>query len=111
MHRYSKLSLLAVALAAAGIVAHAAESGTENDAMSITKAKIPLAQAIAAAEQQVNGKAARAEFENSKRGWVYDVEVVSGAKVFDVKVDADKGTVISSAEDKADRDDDHDQQD
>jgi uncharacterized membrane protein YkoI len=39
------------------------------------------------------------------------VEVVSGAKVFDVRVDADKGTVISSAEDKADHDDDHDKQD
>lgn len=42
---------------------------------------------------------------------MYEVEVVSGAKVFDVKIDADKGTVISSAEDKADRDNDHDKQD
>lgn len=50
----------------------------------------------------------RAEYEKSQQGWAYDVEVVSGAKVFDVKVDADKGTVISAAEDKADRDDDHD---
>ncbi len=56
-------------------------------------------------------KASRAEYENSKQGWVYDVEVVSGAKVFDVRVDADKGTVISSAEDKADHDDDHDKRD
>jgi hypothetical protein len=39
------------------------------------------------------------------------VEVVSGAKVIHVKVDADKGTVISSAEDKTDRDDDKDEQD
>ena len=37
-----------------------------------------------------------------------DVGVVSGAKVFGVRVDADKGTVISSVEDKADRDDDDD---
>ena len=33
------------------------------------------------AEQHANGKASRAEYENSKQGWVYDVEVVSGAKV------------------------------
>jgi hypothetical protein len=68
-------------------------------------------QAVTVAEQHANGKASRAEYENSKQGWVYDVEVVSGAKVFDVRVDADKGTVISSAEDKADHDDDHDKRD
>jgi uncharacterized membrane protein YkoI len=111
MNRYSKFSLLAITLAAAATVAYAAESGMENDAMAITKAKIALAQAVTMAEQHANGKAARAEYENSKQGWVYDVEVVSGTKVFDVRVDGDKGTVISSAEDKADRDDDHDKQD
>ena len=111
MNRYSKLSLLAAAIAAAGTVAYAAQGGVENDAMAITKAKIPLAQAVTTAEQHANGKAARAEYENSKQGWVYDVEVVNGAKVFDVRIDADKGTVISSAEDTADRDDDHDKQD
>ncbi len=111
MNRYSKFSLLVAAIAAAGTVAYAAQGGMENDALSITKAKIPLVQAVTTAEQHVNGRASRAEYENSKQGWVYDVEVVSGAKVFDVRVDADKGTVISSAEDKADRDDDHDKQD
>jgi uncharacterized membrane protein YkoI len=83
----------------------------ENDALAITQAKIPMTQAITAAEQHVNGKAARAEYEQTKTGWVYDVEVMSGGKVFDVKVDGDKGTIISSAEDKADHDDDHDEQD
>ncbi|MBG6075285.1 PepSY domain-containing protein [Polaromonas sp. CG_9.11] len=111
MNRYRKFSLLAVALAAAGSVAYAATGGMENDAIAIAHAKIGLVQAVTVAEQHANGKAARAEYENSKQGWVYDVEVVSGAKVFDVKVDADKGTVISSAEDKADRDDDHDPKD
>ena len=111
MNRYSKLSLLAAAIVAAGSVAFAAQGSMENDAMAITKAKISLAQAVTTAEQHVNGKAARAEYENSKQGWVYDVEVVSGANIFDVKVDADKGTVISSAEDTSDRDDDHDKKD
>lgn len=110
MSRNGKLSLLVLALAAVGSAAYAAQT-VEDDAMAIAKAKIPLAQAVTVAEQHANGKAARAEYEKSRQGWVYDVEVVSGAKVFDVKVDADKGTVISSAEDKADRDDDHDKQD
>lgn len=111
MHRYTKLSLLAITIAAAGAAAYAAKGGMENDTLAITKAQIPLTQAVNVAEQHANGKASRAEYENSKQGWVYDVEVVSGAKVFDVRIDADKGTVISSAEDKADHDDDHDKQD
>ena len=110
MTRFSKISFLAIALAAAGTVAYAAKS-MDNDATAIVNAKIPLVQAVTAAEQHINGKATRAEYEKSKQGWIYDVEVVNGAKVFDVKVDADKGTIISSAEDKADRDDDHDEQD
>ncbi|MFM0631782.1 PepSY domain-containing protein [Paraburkholderia xenovorans] len=102
MYCYTKLSLLAIAIAATSAVTYAAKGGMESDALAITKAKIPLSQAVTIAEQHVNGKASRAEYENSKQGWVYDVEVVSGAKVLDVRVDADKGTVISSADDKAD---------
>lgn len=111
MHRYSKLSLLAAAIATAGTVAYASNGGMENDALAIVNAKTSLVQAVTAAEQHTNGKATHAEYEHSKQGWIYEVEVVSGAKVFDVKVDADKGTVISSAEDKADRKGDHDEKD
>ena len=42
MNRYTKLSLLAIAIAATGAVAYAAKGGVENDALAITKAKIPL---------------------------------------------------------------------
>jgi uncharacterized membrane protein YkoI len=111
MYRYTKLSLLVIAIATTGVAAYAATGGMSNDAQAITKARIPLTQAITIAEQHAKGKALRAEYENSKQGWVYDVEVVSGARVFDVRVDADKGSVISSAEDKAEHDDDHDKQD
>ena len=111
MYRYTKLSLLAIAMAMTGAVAFAAKGNAENDALTIANARIPLTQAVTVAEQHANGKASRAEYEHSKQGWVYDVEVVAGARVFDVRVDADKGTVISSAEDKADHDDDHDKQD
>jgi uncharacterized membrane protein YkoI len=111
MYRYTKLSLLAITVAVVGAAAYAADGGGENDALAISKARIPLAQAVTVAEQHANGKASRAEYENSKQGWVYDVEVVSGTKVLDVRVDADKGTVISSAGDQADHDVDHDKQD
>ena len=107
-YRYTKLSLLAIA--AFSSVAVAAKS-LENDATSIGLAKISLQQAIALAEQHVAGKATRAEFEYSKLGWVYDVEVVGASKVFDVRIDASKGTVLSSAEDAPDQDDEHDKAD
>lgn len=102
---------MVAAISAAGTVAYAANGTMENDAMAITNAHTSLTQAIATAEQHLNGKAVHAEFENSKHGWIYEVEVVAGTKVFDVKIDADKGTVISSAEDKAERNDDHDKKD
>ncbi len=110
MFRYMKITLLTTALVTAGALTYAANS-MENDAMAIANAKIPMTQAITAAEQHANGRAARAEYEQTKSGWAYDVEVVSANKVFDVKVSADNGTVISSVEDKADRDDGLDKKD
>lgn len=110
MLHFTKIAIAAAALASVGTVAFAAKT-MENDAVAAPPAKISLVQAIAAAEQQANGKATRAEYEQTKTGWAYDVEIISGTKVFDVRVDADKGTVISSAEDTADKDDDHDKKD
>jgi uncharacterized membrane protein YkoI len=78
-----------------------------NDAGPVASARISLDAAIAVAEKHVQGKAVRAEYEKQKEGaWVYDVEVSTGSKVFDIKVDADKGTVIASTEDRADDDGD-----
>ena len=111
MNRSSKRYALAATIVAIGSIACAARGSIENDAMSVTKAKISLAQAATTAELHVNGKAARAEYEDSKHGWVYDVEVVTATKVFDVTVDANKGSVIPSTEDTEDHDDDHDKKD
>lgn len=110
MFRHTKIAIAGALLAASGIAAYAT-TGMENDAAALPATKISLSQAVAAAEQQANGRATRAELEHTRSGIVIDVEVLSGAKVFDVRVDADKGTVISSAEDKADHDDDHDTKD
>ena len=110
MFRYTKTTLAAAVLAVSSIAAFAATT-LGNDAAALPVTKVSLSEAVAAAEQQANGRATRAELEHSKSGIVYDVEVVSGTKTFDVKVDADKGTVIASTEDKSDRDDEHDEQD
>lgn len=108
MNRYSKLSLLTLVVAGLGANAYAAG---ENDALPVAKAGISLTQAVAAAEKHVGGKAAKAEYELTRQGWAYDVEVVRGSEVFDVRVDAGKGTVISAAADRADHDDGGDHKD
>lgn len=110
MLRYTKIGLVAVSLAATGIAAYAAKN-MENESAALAQTKVSIVQAISIAEQHVNGKANRAELEQSKTGLTFDVEVVSGTKVFDVKVDSDKGTVIASAEDKVDHEGDEDDQD
>ena len=94
-------SIACVVLVACGATA-AFAAGAENDALAAVNAKVSLTKAIAAAEQHAAGKATKAEFERGKQGPVYEVEVVSGGKVFDVKVDAEQGTVVASREDKAD---------
>lgn len=102
------LGAVAAMLASAGALAEPAAPAA-NDAGPVGSARITLDAAVATAEKHVQGKASKAEYEKQKGGgWAYDVEVVAGAKVFDVKVDADKGTVIASAEDRADTDDEGD---
>jgi uncharacterized membrane protein YkoI len=101
-----------------GIAAFAAAGGTAcadnakrpgNDAAAIASARISLVTAVTTAEQHVQGKAVRAEYEQRKDGqWVYEIEVAAPSGVFDVKIDADKGTVIASTVDKADTGEDKD---
>ncbi len=77
-----------------------------SDTVAVPYAAISLDAAVAAAEKYAHGNAVYADYQKQKDGlWVYEIEVRSGARVFDVKVDAEKGTVIASTEGKADADD------
>ncbi len=112
--RHTFSILAGVAVLATTAAAWAASNGRDNgmaaanDALAIGQAKVSLTQAIAVAEQRTGGKASKAEYEKTQGGWVYDVEVVNGTDVSDVRVDANAGTVISSVADQADRHDEHD---
>lgn len=110
MYAYTKIGLATTVLFAMAVAAYAAKN-VESEATIVSQAKISMSQALSVAEQHANGKASRAEIEKTKAGLAYDFEVVSGSKIFGVRVDADKGTVISSAEEKSDHDDEGDQQD
>jgi uncharacterized membrane protein YkoI len=109
MKQSFKLAVVgAVAATAIAVGSVYAAKSSENDALALASAKIGLAQVVTAAEQHVGGKAAKAEYEEHKGQWVFDVEVVKDTKVVDVTVDAASGNVITAVEDKLDHDDDKD---
>jgi uncharacterized membrane protein YkoI len=112
LNRYSKISFLAVTIATASfaVFANKGSSQVENDALSINQAQITLSKAISIAENQYPGsKASKAEFEYDKKiGWVYDIEVIANAKAWDIKVDPQKGVIVSALGDGVDHDDDRD---
>lgn len=108
MFRHSKPVVLAILLASAATGAHADRYAQKNDAMAISHARISLTQAVDIAERHAHGKATHAELEREKHGLVYEVEVVGKDKVFDVRIDAVKGTVISAKADKPDGADEDD---
>jgi uncharacterized membrane protein YkoI len=101
MKRKLVLATIAALTVAAIGSAYAAKS-EENDAAALAQTKISLTQAIAAAEQHVNGKAARAELEDENGTIVYGVEVLSGTKTMDVKVDVRDGKILSAQADTED---------
>lgn len=112
MQSKTRIAALAAVLAAAAVgSAFAAGAGGGNDALAVSSAGIGLGQAVATAERQVGGKASKAEYEHHKGQGVYDVEVVNGKSVTDVKVDAADGRVIEAKADRVDRDDGGDQED
>lgn len=101
MIRNAKSALAIAALVTFAGVAGASEHHADKRAAELqaaTEAKITLAAAIATAEQHIpGGKAVEADFKHSKlSGWIYKVEVLSGAQKFDVRIDPMTGGVISS---------------
>ena len=110
MKRNLKTSLVALAIvlgAGAGVSLAARAAGGENDAgATLAQARIDLAQAVDIALAQTAGRATRAELGDENGRAVYAIEVVAADnQVFDLKVDAVAGKVLSSQVDKAERGD------
>lgn len=98
--------IVAIGVAGAGGLAIAQQAGVlENDAVAdLAKANITLNQAVGTAEAHASGRATKAELEGEHGAVVFEVEVVTADnKVFDVKVNAIDGKVLSSKQDVADR--------
>jgi uncharacterized membrane protein YkoI len=102
------VALAVVAGAGTGLAVVARAAGSENDAVaSLAQARINLTQAVDLALAQTAGHATRAELNDENGRPVYEVEVVASSnQVFDVRVDAVAGKVLSSTPDQADHEDD-----
>lgn len=111
MKRKTYLAALVALSTLAVSGAYASAQHEDNDALAISQAKIGLAEAVATAEQHVGGTASKAEYESFHGQRVFDVEVVKGQTVSDVKVGANDGKVISVTADQDDHDDSGDRED
>ncbi len=74
MSRITKMTIIA-AVSTAGIVAFAGNIGSDFADVAYS-----LVGDVVNAEQHTGGKAVKGEFEHSKAGWAYDVEIVNSAK-------------------------------
>ncbi|HQT98413.1 MAG TPA: PepSY domain-containing protein [Thermodesulfobacteriota bacterium] len=94
----------AIAFCALGASLALAKGGGEGDniAALLSKTGIGMAKAVSAAEDRAQGKAVRAELEDENGTPVYGVEVMSGTKLTDVKVDVKDGKILSAQADEAD---------
>ena len=70
------------------------EAGKEADA--VLAAKVPLSQAIIAAEQAIGGKSYAAEVENKDGQLLYEVKTAAANGLQRVEVDSSTGKVVAT---------------
>lgn len=109
MFKHPRLLFISLVLAGTTTLAAQASETAGNDAQGIKQATIPLGQAVKVAVEHTGGQATRAEYEKTEQGPAYDVEVVNRDQVWDVRVNATTGDLISSVNDPSDQDDQKDQ--
>ena len=73
-----------------------------NEAANIANAKITMAQAIAAAENQVGGKAVETGIEDENGTLAFEVEVLKDGQRHTVLVDPQSGEVVKTLSDNED---------
>jgi uncharacterized membrane protein YkoI len=118
MFRSKIVPIAMAAVFAAGIAssslafAESKEAGEHKEITAVMNAKTSLTQAIAAAEQQIGGKAISAALEDRKGVTAYEVEIASGSKLQKVFVDLETGkivkTIAANSDDRKDNDHDED---
>lgn len=102
MKRKTYLATLAALSVSAALGTAYASKDKDNDALAIRGAKISLGEAVATAERHMGGKASHAEFEQHNGQGVFEIEIVKGNDVSDVRVDASNGAILAARADKSD---------
>lgn len=69
---------------------------------TLKQAKITLVDAIRAAEQHQGGRAFEASLDDDSFTPTYEVSLLAQEKLYDVRIDAVSGAVLSTREDKDD---------
>ncbi len=82
-----------------------AENDSDGDSAQLQQAGVSLRQAVSAAVAKTGGVAKEAEWENENGQSYYKVETIANGQEYDVKIDAQNGSVISA---QIDQDDGHD---
>ncbi|RZA07362.1 MAG: hypothetical protein EOP11_07900 [Proteobacteria bacterium] len=65
----------------------------------VAAAKISIIEAINIAQKEKAGTAVSAELDDKRGATIYEVEVLSGGKLFEIKLDAASGKVLETKED------------
>lgn len=104
--RWTKPAMLiagGLTLATATVAFAAKHAMPENDAIRDAQtAKISLSDAVARSQTQFGGKAVKAELEGEEGTLAYEIELVNGKDVREVRLDAVTGAVLSSTADESD---------
>jgi len=79
-----------------------AENDSDGDSAQLQQAGVSLRQAVSAAVAKTGGVAKEAEWENENGQSYYKVETIANGQEYDVKIDAQNGSVISAQIDKDD---------
>ncbi len=102
--RQKQLSIIAITMSVVSLVSAASFSNeNKNDARDVEAVKVSLIQAVQKAQSRVSGKTVRASLEKQRARLQWEVEIVSNHGVYDVLVDANSGSVLSTQVDKQDR--------
>ncbi|ORJ61304.1 PepSY domain-containing protein [Geothermobacter hydrogeniphilus] len=101
--------VLMVGLLAGTLAVAVADEKDAREMQALKAAKVSLTEAIAQAQDAAQGVAVSAELDDEEAVPVYLVEVVSGGRDYEVRVDPGTGKVLDKRLDPEDDDDgDHD---
>lgn len=101
------LSMLAVGSATISVAQAATPNTQVSKAVAAAQSKISLEQAITIGNKTIKGDVVSADFDryNHSTGGNYEINIVANNIEYEVKVDANSGKVLSSKQDRLDKED------